>query len=141
MSTAITHRESIIEQLARGRYLKDIAIDLGVSKQALSQVLVSDPEYQIAREEGMAERLDEAHRLMAEVTENRGIEKEDAKAYLDLVRIREAGIKRLEWRAEREFPNRWGAAKINLNIINGVSMSDVLASTAGELLEHIADTE
>ena len=105
---AITHREEIIERLAKGEYLKDIASSLGVSKQALSQVLKDDPDYLEARAEGMAERLDSAHKLLAEITESKEIKKEDAKEWLDLVRIREIGLKRLEWRAEREFSSRWG---------------------------------
>ena len=46
---------------------------------------------------------------MAEITESREIRREDAKEWLDLVRIREAGLKRLEWRAEREHASRWGS--------------------------------
>lgn len=136
-SVAISHREQILERLSQGEYMKDIAISMGVTKQAVSQVLKDDPEYLKAREDGMAERLDKAHQLMAQVTESEEIRKEDAKEYLDLVRIREAGLKRLEWRAEREFPSRWGAQKMNINIIQGVTMDDALASEAGNLLEHI----
>ena len=138
---AITHRDEILERLSKGEYMKDIAISLGVTKQAVSQVLKSDPDYLQAREEGMAERLDKAHSLLAEITESEEIKKEDARELLDLVRIREAGIKRLEWRAEREFPNRWGVTKQTINIINGVTISDALGTEAGQLLEHIADTE
>jgi transcriptional regulator with XRE-family HTH domain len=106
---ALTHRDEIIERLSKGEYMKDIAISLGVTKQAISQVLKDDPEYVAAREEGMAERLDNAHKLLAEITESREIRREDAKEWLDLVRIREAGLKRLEWRAEREHSSRWGS--------------------------------
>lgn len=139
-SVAVLHRESILERLAKGEYLKDIANDLGVRSSALSQVLNTDPEYIAAREQGMSERLDNAHSLLAEITERRDIPLDHASDYLNLVRIREAGLKRLEWRAEREFANRWGSAKINLNVINNVSMSDVLSDVAGELLEHVTDS-
>jgi hypothetical protein len=60
-------------------------------------------------EEGMAARLDNAHALLAEITEDREIERDKAKELLDIARIREIGIRRLEWRAEREFPRRWAA--------------------------------
>ena len=106
---ATIHREEILDRISKGEYVKDIAIALGVTKQAISQVLMDDPEYIQAREEGMAERLDNAHQLLAEITESRQIKKEDAKEWLDLVRIREAGLKRLEWRAEREHSSRWGS--------------------------------
>lgn len=138
---ALTHREEILERLSKGEYMKDIAISLGVTKQAISQVLHSDSEYMQAREEGMAERLDKAHTLLAEITENEDIKKEDAKEWLDLARVREIGLRRLEWRAEREFPNRWGQQKQAITIINGVSITDALESEAGALLDHIADTD
>ena len=108
-SIALTHRDEILERLRSGEYMKDIAISLGVTKQAISQVLHDDPEYMQAREDGMAERLDKAHALLAEITQNEEIKREDAKEWLDLARIREVGLKRLEWRAEREFPRRWAA--------------------------------
>ena len=74
---------------------------------------------------------------MAQITEDEGIRKEDAKELLDLVRIREAGIKRLEWRAEREFPNRWGQQKQTINIINGLTIDDALQGEAITLLDSV----
>ena len=41
------------------------------------------------------------------------------------------------WRAEREFPNQWGGAKINITITNKIEMSEALDTTAGELLDQI----
>ena len=134
---ALIHKDKIISDLHQGKYLKDIAIDLGVTKQALSQYLKDDPEYQTAREEGVAERLDKAAILLEQITLDANIRIEDAKQLLDLARIREIGLKRQEWRAEREFPARWGGQKLSINIINGVQMDEALVNEAGELLEHI----
>jgi transcriptional regulator with XRE-family HTH domain len=127
---ALTHREEIIERLAKGEYLKDIASDLGVSSGAISRVLHSDPEYMEAREQGMAEKLDNAHSLLAEITESREIRKEEAGELLNLARIREIGIRRLEWRAEREFSSRWGSKvehkqDLSLSITVNRSLPDV----------------
>lgn len=137
MSTvASIHREQILERLSRGEYLKDIAHSLGVTGQAISQQLSDDPEYQQAREQGMAERLDTAHNLLSEVTENRAIDKEDALYQLTLARIREIGIKRLEWRAEREFPRRWAAKtehkqdmSLSITVNRGQSEGNVIEVT------------
>ena len=136
---AITHREAIIERIGKGEYVKDIASDLGVSSAAISQVLKDDPEYLQAREDGMALRLDNAHQLMADITEDRAISKEDAQDYLNLVRIREIGLKRLEWRAEREFASRWGTKvehkqDLSLSITVNRSLSD--NSKEGVVCEH-----
>ena len=45
---ATIHREEILDRISKGEYVKDIAIALGVTKQAISQVLKDDPEYTIA---------------------------------------------------------------------------------------------
>lgn len=139
---AITHREAIIERIGKGEYVKDIAIDLGVSKSAISHVLSDDPEYIDAREQGMEARLDNAHKLLAEITENKEISKEDAQDYLNLVRIREIGLKRLEWRAEREFASRWGTKvehkqDLSLNITVNRSLPD--NSKDGVVYEHVTE--
>lgn len=137
MSTvASIHREQILQRVSKGEYLKDIAASLNVSKQAISQVLKDDPEYQQAMEEGMAARLDNAHSLLAEITEDREINGEKAKELLDIARIREIGIRRLEWRAEREFPRRWAAKtehkqdmSLSITVNRGQSEGNVIEVT------------
>ena len=42
------------------------------------------------------------------------------------------------WRTEREFPTQWGGAKIDINVVNKVEMSEALDTVAGELLDQIA---
>ena len=57
-----------------------------------------------------------------------------------LARARELW-KRATWYAERRDRERYGQQVANINIINGVTLSDALAGEAGELLEHISDTD
>ncbi len=128
-AVAKTHHTEILERLAKGEYLKDIASSLGVSSGAVSRLLSNDPDYLQAREQGMEERLNNAHSLLAEVTESREISLDDSGSYLNLVRIREIGLKRLEWRAEREFSSRWGTKvehkqDLSLNITVNRALKD-----------------
>ena len=57
-----------------------------------------------------------------------------------LARARELW-KRATWYAERRDRLRYGQQVANINIINGVTLSEALAGEAGELLEHISDTD
>jgi len=51
-AVAIVNKSTIIERVARGDMLRDIASDLGVSPAAISQYLSTDPEYRAARMTG-----------------------------------------------------------------------------------------
>lgn len=93
---AIQRREQIIQGLQAGRYLKDIAAELGVSHAAISQYLATDPDYVKAREIGAGEKIEARER-----------ELEVAPDALTLARAREL-LSHARWRAEREFPHRWG---------------------------------
>jgi len=42
------------------------------------------------------------------------------------------------WRAEREFPSQWGGARVNINVVGKIEMSEALDTVAGELLDHLA---
>ena len=95
-SIAILHRESIIEQLAAGKRLSDVVAALGVSPQAISAVLRTDPEYRAAIEAGFAVRLDQSEQAI-----------EDSVDQLDVARAR-ARFQSVAWRAERECPGTWG---------------------------------
>lgn len=89
--------DQIIGRIAEGTYAADIAKELGCSKAALHYKLRQHPAYQEAKLIGVELRLDEGL-----------IEMEAAGDDLNLVRAREARLRRLEWRAEREHPERWG---------------------------------
>ena len=96
-AVAIQHREEIIEQLALGKLLSDIAPSLCVSPNALSKALKSDPEYRDAIAAGFHKRLDDAEASI-----------EGAAEQVDVARAR-ARFQSVAWRAEREFPDRWAS--------------------------------
>lgn len=99
LPVAIQHRESIIEQVAQGIKLSVIAKELGISRQAISQHLTLDPEYQSARVSGLAERLDK-----------REEELEASSDMLTLARNKEL-LSHARWKCEREAPQYWGNNK------------------------------
>ena len=126
-AAAITHREKIISDLQEGKYLKHIAAELHVTPGALCHFLADDPEYRKARETGVNVKLDSA----LEGIESAGDD-------LNLARAREVACRRLEWRAEREFPERWGGAReaqlpqIVINLVSYTQQPD------GVAIEHNA---
>lgn len=93
---ATVDMQAIIERIANGEYAAHIASELGVTKQALNLHLKKIKNYQESREIGMEVRLDD------------GLMRIDQSDSLDLARMEEIKLRRLEWRAEREFPHRWG---------------------------------
>jgi len=52
---------------------------------------------------------------------------------LNMVRAREAWLKRLEWRAERDFPDRWGG-KQTVTVNQGITVDQALDGMAAALL-------
>jgi len=89
--------EDILQRIADGTLPVDIASELGVNKSAISVRFAGDPRYKQAREIGMEVLLDQG---LAEI--------EAAGDDLNLARAREILLRRREWRAERDFPHRWG---------------------------------
>ena len=128
---AIIHRDSIIERVAAGHRLADIAKDLGLAGkgQAISNQLANDPEYQSARESGLAARLDQRESEM-EVADRE-----------DVPRAREL-LNHARWRAERECPRRWGAKQ---EISTGFGQSGVtiniqtVSPTPSVVIDQIED--
>lgn len=97
LSIPMQHSEYILDEVAKGTKLATIAQSIGLAGkgQAISNALASDPEYQAARESGLAERMDQ-----------REVELESSEpAYVP--RAREL-LSHARWRAEREAPHRWG---------------------------------
>lgn len=88
---------ALISEIAAGAYLKDIASRLGVCKQAVSLRLRKHPEYRQALETRYEQQLDQAQADLERASEP-----------LDIARAREI-FRAAAWRAEREFPERWGA--------------------------------
>lgn len=92
---AIQHRETILEQLASGRLLKQIAKDLGVSKQAIQAPLANDPEYKAALEA-------QADALIQDAM----VETWEAREALDIARAREMRTAAFRY-AESVDAKRW----------------------------------
>ena len=127
MSTAIQHRESIIEQLSKGLRLSDIAPALNVSTNAISKVLKSDPEYRAAIEAGFHVRLDQAEDAIEEAEDN-----------VDVARAR-ARFQSVAWRAEREFSETWGAkSEVKHTGGVGVTIEHELGARAIDLLRALS---
>lgn len=124
---AIQHRESIISQLAQGKRLSDIAPGIDATPSQISRALKSDPDYRDAIESGFHARLDRAED---------GIEQ--ASDQCDVARAR-ALFTSIAWRAEREFPERWGA-KSEVKHTGAVTVDYTVKFDAIELLNSVAQT-
>lgn len=88
--------DSLIDQVAKGAFLKDLEAQAGVTRQRLSQILTQHPEYKLAKKSQLESRLDEAQG-----------ELDSASDALSLARAREK-FRAAAWRAERECPGEWG---------------------------------
>lgn len=95
-AVAILHREHIIERVAKGERLRDIAESLGITHGAISQQLAKDAEYQAAMEAGLEAKMDQ-----------REEELERAEDGLTVARAREL-LSHARWRAERRLPHLYG---------------------------------
>lgn len=102
MSTAIAAKldlETIIQRITNGEYASHIARELGISPQILSYHLRKVPEWKDALETAHEVRLDSTDKQIEDAISSRDFE---------LARACEGLLKRREWRAERECPQRWG---------------------------------
>lgn len=129
---AVIHKETILERISKGDKIADIAKDYGISQPAISKALLDDPEWMEARKSGALSRIEKWEQE---------IEKIDSDTHPVMLGRAKEMLSHARWRAEREFPATWGQQKQTINIINGVTISDALGTEAGQLLEHIADTE
>ena len=91
------HRELVLDAIQSGMRLSDVATLLGLKTHgAISNALRDDPEYLTAREVGVESRMELRER-----------ELEAAADSVTVARAREL-LSHARWRAEREFPDRWG---------------------------------
>ena len=127
---AITHRESIIERVARGDRLADIARDIGLAGkgQAISNALAQDHEYQAAREWGLASRLDQREEEMETCSPQ------------DVPRAREL-LSHARWRAERECPKRWGTKQQVEVTDSRLVLDDRLGDIADQVISRMRIVE
>lgn len=102
--------DTILSRIANGEYQSSIAKDYGVSQSAISQAIRDNPLAAIAKEVGIEARLDERTRLMENAARDidDGERAPDAQLILARVKAHETILRRLEWRASVEMPNRWG---------------------------------
>lgn len=122
-AVAIVHRDKIIEDVAAGRKLKDIAAELGITRQAISLKLSNDPEYQAAQIAHHANRLDDAEDAI-----------EGADDMLSLGRA-SAQWKAVSWRASVEQARVWGKQDASTG---PVSIQVIIDTSCGQgkLIEH-----
>ena len=91
--------QAIRSRIAAGEYASHIANELGVSPQILSYHLRQDADWQLVLQAAHETRLD---------SEQAELDAAIVRRDFELARAREGKLKRLEWRAERECPDRWG---------------------------------
>lgn len=115
----------ILSRLAAGELASHIAVELGVHKSAIYHRYEDRADYKQAREWGMQVRVEEADAAIA-----------TAPDVFTLSRAREC-FRAVSWRAEREFPHRWGA-KQQVAIGVAPSIDAVLVGLASDLLAKIA---
>jgi len=130
-AVAILHKDEILKRVAAGDKITDIAKSYGVTQQAISKQLLSDPEWREARMSGALARIEYWEKEIEAI--NAG------SSQVELGRAKEL-LSHHRWKAEREFPTQWGGAKVNINVLGKIEMSEALNSEASELLEHIMST-
>lgn len=119
-------REYIIDCVARGTKLQEVAHSLGLAGkgQAIANALADDPEYRAAREDGLEARMEQREREL-EIAESQ-----------DVPRAREL-LSHARWRAEREAPKRWGA-KQQVTMDSSITVVLAASDSSGRLIEHDA---
>ena len=121
-------QDELLDRLANGESPSAIATSLSVSRPALFYKLRDHPEYQLCREIGMDGNLDAR------------LENVMAADDLNSARMEEVKLRRLEWRAEREFPHRWGQ-KQQVSVGLPPTIDAALVGLASELLAKLAQNQ
>ena len=125
-SKAIINQDDIISRIKAGEKLTDIARHYGYKDHsAIVHRLKDHPEYQIARETGVEARM-----------ESREGELELAQDSVTVARAREL-LSHARWRAEREFPHRWGQKQ--QIITASVPVDQLLQGDALDLIRSMRD--
>jgi len=126
---AVLHKDEILKRVANGDKISDIGKAYNVSQQAISKQLLKDPEWIEARKVGALSRIEFWEKEVEAI--NAG------SSQVELGRAKEM-LSHARWRAEREFPSQWGGAKVNINVVGKIELSEALDTVAGELLDQIA---
>ena len=127
-SIALQKRSQILERLAAGELLRDIAADLNVNPGAISAYLAKDQDYIAARESGLEQQL--------EIGQGQIAQAEDP---LNLARGREA-FRATAWRCEREFPHRWAQRQL-VDVKVTVDVEPELLTAGAKLIESFIEGE
>ncbi len=127
---AIQNKSKILKRVAAGDKISDIGKTYGVSQQAISKQLLSDPEWIDARMSGALARIEYWEKEIEAINEGT--------PQVVLGRAREM-LAHARWRAEREFPSQWGSQKININIGSNslTTISDALREDVSALVAQI----
>jgi len=126
---AILHKDEILKRVAKGDRITDICKTYKVSHAAISKQLSRDPEYIEASLCGATARIE------LRTKEVEAIKEGDSQVMLG--KAREL-LAQARWEAERRFPSQWGGARVNINVVGKIEMSEALDTVAGELLDHLA---
>jgi hypothetical protein len=129
---AVQYKPQILERVARGQRFNDIIaeLNLGVSHQALSKVLHTDPEFKEARVVGLGTILDK-----------RESEMECAVDQVAVARAREL-LAQARWRAEREAPGIWGArTQIDVSVDIGTELQQLCRTLSQTVVTDRGNSE
>jgi len=129
---AILHKDEILKRVAAGDKISDIGKSYGVTQQAISKQLLSDPEWIDARMSGALARIEHWEKEIEAIKEGTSM--------VMLGRAREM-LSHARWRAEHEFPAKWGGSKVNIQINNSVPSSELFEQEAHELVKLIHDNK
>lgn len=129
-SIAVLNKKMILERIAKGDKLVDIGRSLGISQPAISKEIANDPEFKAARETGALARIEHWEKEIEDVCP--GTEQ------VMLARAREM-LSHARWRAEREFPERWGGQKLQVNVNLGSLLDQRLAEPLGSVIDQLPE--
>ena len=121
---AIQNKSEILKRIAAGDKIADIGKSYGVTQQAISKQLLTDPEWIDARMSGALARIEYWEKEIEAINEG------TSQVVLGCAREMLAHAR---WSAEREFPSQWGGHKLNINVVGAVTMSEALAEEAGTI--------
>jgi hypothetical protein len=153
---AIANKSEILEdaksRIMQGHTLAQIALDHGIGLRTLETWLHKLGEEYVELRQAWVDSLlmdagQEIEDSLAPVILENGDYLIDRKGEIvkavdkeRVVRAREMW-KRAAWYAERRDRERYGQQVANINIINGISLTDALQGEAGLLLENITDVK
>lgn len=104
MQIALANRDLILQRLASGDLVHQIAQDLGCNRKTITRTLKDDPEYQEAITEALDSRLERVETELDELYDQDDV----PLARVSLMRER---LSQARWRAERLNPSRWGQVR------------------------------